>query len=155
MAVLIKNKQIAENLWNKIESTEDLAETAPSFSILPLSAFSSIEAWPIKHKQLGAWFKADIELVALTQEILSLPLLCIDINDFNHGQVFSLATMIKQNFNYKGELRTTGELLLDQIAYLSQCGVDSFSLNDLSDGEYALLVLQQAPGPSRFHSVLS
>ena len=155
MGVLIKNKQVTENLWNNIESTEALAETAPSFSILPLSAFSSIQEWPIKHKRLGAHFKADIELSDLSQEILSLPLLCIDISDFNHGQVFSLAIMIKQNFNYQGELRVTGDLLLDQIPYLSQCGVDAFSLKDLNDSEYAVLVLKQAPSPSRFHRPFS
>jgi uncharacterized protein (DUF934 family) len=136
--------------WHKIEEDNLQTETTPSFSILPLEVFSEVHDWPEKCKPFGAWFKADIELNLLTQEILSLPLLCIDVDNFNHGQVFSLATMIKQNLNYQGELRVMGNLLLDQLPYLCRCGIDSFSLTDQSDWEYALFVLRQAPSQSRF-----
>ena len=152
MATLIKNNRVTDDPWVKIEDHAQRPETASSFSILPLNIFSNISEWPIKHKRLGAWFKTGIELSALTQEILSLPLLCIDVEDFNDGKIFSLATMIKQNLNYQGELRVTGNMLFDQLPYMSQCGIDSFSLAGQSDWEYALFILKQAPAQSSFHN---
>ena len=152
MATLIKKNRVTDDPWTKIDDFELLPETAPSFSILPMETFSNVSEWPIKPKRLGAWFGTGIELSALTQEILSLPLLCINVENFNDGKIFSLATMIKQNLSYKGELRVIGNILIDQVPYLSRCGIDSFSLADQSDLEYALFILKQAPAQSRFHN---
>ena len=152
MATLIKKNRVTDDPWTKIDDSEQRPETAPSFSILPIETFSNVSEWPIKQKRLGAWFGTNIELSSLTQEMLSLPLLCIDVENFNDGKIFSLAMMIKQNLNYQGELRVTGNMLFDQLPYMSQCGIDSFSLTDQSDWEYALFILKQAPAQSPFHS---
>jgi len=153
MATLIKKNRVTDDPWIKIEDHGKMPETTPSFSILPVETFSNVSEWPIKRKRLGAWFGTDIELSTLTQEILSLPLLCINAGSYNDGKIFSLATMIKQNLSYKGELRVIGNMLIDQIPYLSRCGIDSFSLTNQSDWEYALFILKQAPAQSRFHNI--
>lgn len=161
MAMLIKGKNVADDPWVKIENNDVSLNNADSFSILPLSTFSQTHNAPydltllIQQKPLGTWFNADVDTDTLTPEILSLPLLCINVDDFNHGQIFSLASMIKQNFNYSGELRATGNLILDQLPHLYRCGIDSFSLPNQFDWEYALFLLQQAPAPSRFQTLLN
>ena len=155
MAMLIKDRKITSDLWVKIDNDNVSPESVDSFSILPLSVFTQDYILSTQHKTLGAWFNADIELETLTPCVLSLPLLCINVDDFNHGQIFSIASMIKQNFNYQGELRATGNLTLDQLPYLHRCGINSFSILSQYDCEYALFVLQQAPAPSRFQTPLN
>lgn len=151
MAILIKQQRVSDDPWRKIDDPALQPNSASPFSILPLQAFVNLSECPVEPRRIGAWFGADIEPTCLTQTILNLPLLCIDITDFNDGRIFSLAAMIKQQQGYQGELRACGNVLLEQLPYLSQCGIDSFSLADQCDWEYALFMLQQAPNLSRFH----
>jgi len=81
----------------------------------------------------------------LMQQLLSLPLLNIEIEDFNDGRVFSFIHLLRTRYQYKGELRVSGRYLIDQMAMLKACGVDSFSLPEGSDYEHALFILSNTP----------
>ncbi len=151
MAILIKQQRLSGDPWRKIEDPAVLPYNASSFSLLPLQAFVNLSECPTELKRIGVWFSVDTEPTHITRAILKLPLLCIETTDFNDGRTFTLASIIKQQLGYQGELRASGNLLLEQLPYLSQCGIDSFSLPDQCDWEYALFMLRQEPGLSRFH----
>jgi len=79
------------------------------------------------------------------QQYLSLPLLNIEIEDYNDGRVFTFISLLKTRYQYKGEIRVSGQYLIDQMAMLKACGVDSFSLPEGSDYEHALYILGNTP----------
>ena len=44
------------------------------------------------------------------------------------GRGYSIAALLRTRLNYRGELRATGEVLVDQVFMLRRVGFDSFAL---------------------------
>ncbi len=59
-------------------------------------------------------------------------LIAIRFPAFTDGRGYSTARLLRQRHGWTGELRAVGDVLRDQMFYLSRCGFDTF---DLKDGE--------------------
>lgn len=55
-----------------------------------------------------------------------LALIEVDFPAFGDGRGYSAAQILREN-GYAGELRASGDVLVDQIAYMKRCGFDSFA----------------------------
>jgi uncharacterized protein (DUF934 family) len=55
-----------------------------------------------------------------------LSLIEIDFPVFGDGRGYSAAQIVREA-GYTGELRASGDVLLDQIAYMKRCGFDTFA----------------------------
>ena len=55
-----------------------------------------------------------------------LALIEVDFPAFGDGRGYSAAQILREE-GYKGELRASGDVLVDQIAYMRRCGFDSFA----------------------------
>jgi len=101
------------------------------------------------NNQVDVRFTAELQLENITTDamkpIFSLPVLNVEIEDFNDGRVFTFIRLLKTRYQYKGEIRVSGQYLIDQMAMLKACGVDSFILPDDSDYEHALFILSNTP----------
>lgn len=145
MAILIKQNLVMRDPWKKENEFSGNIHAYPNFSILPIKAFAKPDQHPLSITWLGAWFDANVDVELFQKQSLSLPLLNIVVDDFNDGRVFSLAKLIRTRFKYGRELRLTGNFLIEQMAMFKACGVDSFSLPDDSDYDYALYILKHTP----------
>ncbi len=67
-----------------------------------------------------------------------LPLIAIDFPKFGDGRGYTSARLLRDRFEYKGELRAVGEVLRDQLFYMARCGIDSFALKAGKDMQGAL-----------------
>ena len=54
---------------------------------------------------------------------------------FSDGRAYSQARLLRGRFGYQGELRATGGVLQDQIAFMLRCGFDSFESEQKGFGE--------------------
>ncbi|MGD9943786.1 MAG: DUF934 domain-containing protein [Burkholderiaceae bacterium] len=57
---------------------------------------------------------------------------------FNDGRGYSIARLLRERYGWQGELRAVGDILRDQLFYLSRCGFDTFALRDDQDVGEAL-----------------
>ena len=50
----------------------------------------------------------------------------IDLNfpKFTDGRAYSQARLLRQRRQFKGELRATGDVLIDQLVHMARCGFD-------------------------------
>ncbi|MEH6827580.1 DUF934 domain-containing protein [Parasphingorhabdus sp.] len=55
-----------------------------------------------------------------------LSLIEIDFPVFGDGRGYSAAQILRES-GYTGELRASGDVLLDQLAYMRRCGFDAFA----------------------------
>jgi uncharacterized protein (DUF934 family) len=81
----------------------------------------------------------------------------VNFPKFGDGRGFSIARLLRERYGYRGELRAVGQVGLDHLHYMEQCGFDAFELSDGEDPEEALAafdvftegyqtsVLRQAP----------
>lgn len=59
-----------------------------------------------------------------------LALVEIAFPSFKDGRGFTLATRLRKDWGYTGELRASGPVLPDQAAFLLRCGFDSLEIAD-------------------------
>ena len=56
--------------------------------------------------------------------------MALKFDKFADGRAFSYAELLRERHGFKGELRATGEVLLDEIALMLRCGFTSFEVTD-------------------------
>jgi uncharacterized protein (DUF934 family) len=54
---------------------------------------------------------------------------------FRDGRAYSQARLLRERFNYRGELRATGQVLRDQFVFMLRAGFDSFEVKKQADAE--------------------
>jgi uncharacterized protein (DUF934 family) len=87
--------------------------------------------------QIGVWFSADDDILKYSDLIHAgkkiWSIIAINFPIFRDGRGYSTAALLRQRFGWDGELRAIGDILIDQLIYLSRVGFDSFALRDDQD----------------------
>lgn len=65
-------------------------------------------------------------------------LIALDFPAFKDGRCYSHARLLRERYDYQGELRAVGDVLRDQLFFMKRCGIDSFQLRSDKDMEDAL-----------------
>ena len=137
MPTLIKRQKLATDGWKLIQEGE--AFPASGDVIVPLSL------WLAKREMLltrigrtGVWLKPDDEPAVLATDFSVLPLIAVHFPAFTDGRGYSSARLLRERYGYTGELRAIGDVLRDNIFYLSRVGFDAMALRDGEDAKEAL-----------------
>lgn len=67
-----------------------------------------------------------------------LPLISVLFLAFTDGRGYSTARLLRARYGYGGELRAIGDVLRDNIFYLSRVGFDAMALREGEDAQAAL-----------------
>lgn len=62
---------------------------------------------------------------------------------FNDGRAFSQAYLLRRRLRFRGEIRATGDVLVDQLQQMQRSGFDSAVLNQQLDVEAARRQLER------------
>ena len=54
---------------------------------------------------------------------------------FRDGRAYSQARLLRERYNYRGDLRATGQILRDQFVFMLRAGFDSFEVKKQADAE--------------------
>lgn len=96
----------------------------------------------IQQNQIAVWFAAsdDILLHAdLIEQGQSVwPLVAAHFPIFRDGRSFSTAALLRERFEWQGEIRAIGDVLIDQLLQGARVGFDSFALRPDQDLDVAL-----------------
>jgi uncharacterized protein (DUF934 family) len=57
-----------------------------------------------------------------------LSLVALDFPTFKDGRAYSTARLLRERYQYKGELRAVGNVLRDQFLFMVRCGFDAFEV---------------------------
>lgn len=71
----------------------------------------------------------------LAPHVGRLRLVVLEFPKFSDGRAYSQARLLRGRLGYHGELRATGGVLQDQIAFMLRCGFDSFESEQQGFGE--------------------
>jgi uncharacterized protein (DUF934 family) len=87
----------------------------------------------------------------LGADVHRLAAVVLHVPHFKDGRAFSWARLLRVELGYKGEIRVSGHVLRDQIAFYARVGVDAFDLSQnlsLADVEAALHEISNVYQPS-------
>jgi uncharacterized protein (DUF934 family) len=91
---------------------------------------------------IGVWFAADDDILKhadlIEQGKKIWPLVGAHFPIFRDGRSFSTAALLRDRFQWDGEIRAVGEVLIDQLLQGARVGFDSFALRPDQNLDVAL-----------------
>ncbi|MCT9000034.1 DUF934 domain-containing protein [Chelativorans intermedius] len=116
--------------WRR--AAEEEALTGTEKVILPLETFLALDpavretALP----RLGVEVLPGEAVEPLVPFLDRLPLVALAFPAFNDGRSYSKAQLLRTRHGYKGELRASGDVLIDQLPFMLRCGFSSFEVRN-------------------------
>ncbi|MDG4907628.1 DUF934 domain-containing protein [Mesorhizobium sp. WSM4898] len=119
-----------EDEWTHAESAEALASNGRF--ILPLQAFLGLDD-DIRRsakERLGVLLLPGDELDKIVGLLDQLSLVALAFPAFNDGRSFSKGELLRTRHNFKGAVRATGQVLVDQLPHMLRLGFDEFEVSN-------------------------
>ncbi|AOR70193.1 oxidoreductase [Burkholderia stabilis] len=88
----------------------------------------------------------DEELPPLAERIAQAARIDLQFPSFTDGRAYSQAYLLRKRFGFAGDLRATGEVLVDQLLLMERTGFSSAVLGDDTDIAAARRQLDRFPG---------
>lgn len=142
MPKLIKDGAIATDRWTLLKEATDpevLKVVLGKNLIVPLKFWkANREALQDYPGQVTVWLNSDENVEDIGEELHSLPLIALNFPVFSDGRSYTNARSLRERFKYEGEIRAIGDVLRDQLFYMSRCGFNAFELRHDQDEEACL-----------------
>lgn len=138
MAKLIKhNAFVNADAWQMRADDEAITD----FSIISLARWhAEKESLQLQAQSgmLGLHLNSDQTADLIGDECQQFALIRIDFPKFADGRGYSCARLLRERFAFKGDLRASGDVLIDQLFFMNRCGFTSQELRDDQDDHDAL-----------------
>ncbi|HEY5291937.1 MAG TPA: DUF934 domain-containing protein [Burkholderiales bacterium] len=139
MAQIIKHRAVIEDSWRLLEQGPTGALPFSGDVIVPLDLWTSErDALSFRLGRVGVWLETDADPAAIAPDLARFDVIAVRFASFSDGRGYSLARLLRERYSYRGELRAIGDVLRDQLFYLSRCGFDAFALRADQDLPQAL-----------------
>lgn len=136
---VIKDRKIVNDDWSLIREVEDDAAIPQGNVIYPFSYWQDNRDVLLERDSLHAvWVDGDIETEDLLSDIGHFSIIALDFPAFKDGRSYSHARLLRDRYDYKGDLRAIGDVLRDQIFFMHRCGISSYEVREDKDAEDAL-----------------
>jgi uncharacterized protein (DUF934 family) len=142
MQKLIKNGEISQDYWTALQEATgpDVLKAVPSKNfIVPL------KFWKLYQEELAdydgevsIWLDSNENVNDIGSDLQRFPLIALNFPVFADGRSYTNARELRERLNYSGEVRAIGDVLRDQLYYMSRCGFDAFDLRHDQDPENCL-----------------
>jgi len=133
MAEILKNGQVHEDAWQVLrpEADADLASiSVPAGHWLVPFGLWQVQAARLKTRHdIGVWVSPSDDLAEVAKSFSDWPLVAIDFPKFTDGRGYSIAWRLRNHYQYSGELRAIGNVLVDQLFFMLRVGFDTLALD--------------------------
>ncbi|MBT7642078.1 MAG: DUF934 domain-containing protein [Rhodobiaceae bacterium] len=131
---LMKDGALCQDEWIYADEEVGLSDAPSIISLSRLKAEADVLR--ARNAKLGVQLLADgngktklgEDVQELEPYLDMLSLVSIAFPTYRNGRGFSAARVLREQFNFDGELRASGEVLHDQWAMMRRCGITAFEL---------------------------
>ena len=122
-----------EDAFTKVADDQELP---PGDVIISLARFQTDgDRLLSEGRQIGVRVENDEAVEDLAYDLPRIALVALDYPKFRNGRAFTSASLLRQRFNYQGEVRAVGDVLREQAGFMVRCGFDAFEPADGSTVE--------------------
>ncbi len=88
----------------------------------------------------------DASLAGIEGDIHQFKVIVLEFPTFKDGRAYSQARLLRERYNYAGDIRARGDILRDQLQYMVRCGFNVFEFKgeDTIDAAAALTEFSRA-----------
>ena len=131
---LIRNGQIAADHYVRI--LDDAAIPANGAVLVPAERFLADAAtFAARRGETGVIWPNNRDIDELVPYLGKVAAVALVFPSFRDGRAYSQARLLRERYNYRGELRATGQVLRDQFVFMLRAGFDSFEVKKQADAE--------------------
>ena len=142
MTMLIKDGKACPDPWIMMNDADDggALQTMPGKKlIVPLKFWRDHPEEIAEYDgEIAVWLNSDESVNDIGGKLHDLPLVALNFPVFTDGRSYTNARELRRELAYKGEIRAVGDVLRDQLFYMSRCGFNAFKLRDDQDMEACL-----------------
>ena len=132
---IIKDKNIVDDAWHIHQDDEPLLDN----SIVNLTYWlENRDALKASQQALGLLVDGDADIHSFKDDLSCFAIIAINIPDFVDGRAYSLCRLIRNQYNFTGEIRAVGDVLPDQALYLTRVGFDTLKLENDESAQLAI-----------------
>jgi uncharacterized protein (DUF934 family) len=114
--------------WLLLPDSE-IAGPAPH-RLLPLAQWEAVrEHWPAD-VPVGVLLPNTADVEALATDLPRIALVALEFPKWVDGRAYSQAHLLRARLRYAGEVRATGDVVVDMMPLLQRCGVDAVVLRE-------------------------
>ncbi len=129
--------RIEDDAWSHV--ADDAEVPAQGDVIVGLARYRELRATFAKRAgKVGVRVHSNQEAKELADLTAELPLIAIEFPNFKDGRGYTTARLLRERFAFKGELRAIGDVMRDQLFYMTRCGFDAFELKSTKSLDEAL-----------------
>ena len=142
MPKLIKDGTLVADRWTVLKEASGpavLQAIRGKNLIVPLKFW---QAYPAELEQypgaIAIWLDSNEDVAQIGERLNQLPLIALNFPVFSDGRSYTNARTLRQRYGFKGEIRAIGDVLRDQLYYMSRCGFDAYELRYDQDEQMCL-----------------
>ncbi|GGP26298.1 DUF934 domain-containing protein [Silvimonas amylolytica] len=131
MSQIIKDRAIVDDQTVQLRLNEDgsFADVpAAGVVVVPLKQWQAQRDALIARGNVGVWLASDEEAEDIAADLAEFALIALDFPAFTDGRSYSNARLLRDRYQYKGELRAIGDVFKDVILYMKRCGFNAFAV---------------------------
>ena len=126
---LLKDGRLLEDPWHAVDNAAPLPAYGPVIVSLPrfqAERQALLERWA----PLGVRLRNSDAIDALNGVVNRFALIALEFPRFSDGRAYSQARGLRERMGFAGELRATGDVLIDQALFMRRCGFDAYEIAD-------------------------
>jgi uncharacterized protein (DUF934 family) len=123
---IIKDREIVQDNWLHLDDDAEL--TAGNITV-------SLSRWQEQHEtlskhdgELGLRLNGDDPVEEIVPDLKHFSMIALNFPAFTDGRSYSIARLLRDRYNYEGEIRAQGDVLHDQLFNMLHCGFNSFEM---------------------------
>jgi uncharacterized protein (DUF934 family) len=122
---LLKEGKLVQDGWTHLD--DDTAVPGGTPITVSLARWQKdAESLKASGVDLGVRLTGEDAVEDIADDLESLQLVSIAFPTFMDGRGYSLARILRERYDYAGEIRATGNVLRDQASLMVRCGFDAF-----------------------------
>ena len=88
------------------------------------------DTWMARGSPLGVVLSSAHKVEELAPDLEHFSLVAAEFSGPGEGRGYTQARLLRERWNFRGELRATGHVRTDQVFFMARCGFNSFELPD-------------------------
>jgi uncharacterized protein (DUF934 family) len=140
---VIKDNAIHEDNWVLISELSQEDELPVGNIIIPFDYWKENQAiCKQRDDNTAVCINGDNNTAELADYLDQFQLIALEFPAYKDGRCYSHARLLRDRYEYAGDIRAVGDVLRDQLFYMKRCGISSFAIREDKDFEDALKALK-------------
>jgi uncharacterized protein (DUF934 family) len=139
---LVNGGKIVDDSFVKLAVDTPLPESGDI--LVPAERFlSDADALLNRAGKVGVIWPNNRDIAELVPYLGKIATVALVFPNFRDGRAYSQARLLRERYNYRGDLRATGQVLRDQFVFMLRAGFDSFEVKKQADAEAFMLTAKR------------